>query len=272
MKPILFTLGLTTSLLCAPGFARAQTKAPQPELLAAAPTWIGHHAPWGTVPPPRPLPYGYFWSEYRGAEIEHSLYAPRHHGHVVRSAGPTCLVSQFCCWFDKLFARKCTATGCVSYDGHVPTDLPPLPTLAPLPLPPGPPPENTVVDPLPMPIPAPPSVALPAPQDSYSPAQADPTDPAPLMPPVDLIPSRPLVEQQPAKLQPVESIPLAPSVDEPRPLASERPPVVELAPEFVVPEEPVSSTPHNDIPPGVLVPRNLVPQKTVPLNTVPGRR
>jgi hypothetical protein len=292
MKPILFTLGLATALVGAPGFARAQSQSPQPELLATAPAW-GEGQHWGTVPPPRPLPYGYTWNEYRGAEIEHPLYAPRHHGHVARSAAPSCLVSQLCCWFDKLFAPKCATESPAPCQGYVATDLPPLPTLAPAPRPaPSPAMEDTFVEPAPIRIPSIPIVEKPAPQEPQPQPQTGPTDPAPLMPPVDLIPTRPLVSDappapaptQPAPAQiapaqiapvepaPMDPLPAIPKNNVPKPLASQRPPVVELAPDFVVDGEPTKIAPQHVMPPGVTVPKNVIPKKAVPLNAMPGRR
>jgi hypothetical protein len=298
MKPILYSIGWMAALLSAPWSAVAQSKLAPPELLTPAPAWPAENQLWGTVPPPKPLPYGYVWNEYRGAEVEHPLYAPRHHGHAVRSGGPGCLVSQFCCWFDKLFTRNCAASAPAPCAGHVATDLPPLPTLAappssgvqtdlpdlePAPIPTPPPPAMATPAPAVV-APAPPLVVAPAPPPAASPspapgpvaapapslAQPAPAEPTPVMPPVDLIPTRPLVAVPAPETAPVptEPAPATPNVDEPRPLDAAVPPVVKLAPDFVMPAEPTGAAPPlNTVPPSATVPRNTIPPQALPLNT-----
>lgn len=298
MKPSLHQLGLATLLLGAAAQLHAQPQAAPPELLTSAPPWAGS-SPfcWGTVPVPRPLPYGYVWNDYRGADIEHPLYAPKHHGHVARSS---CGCSPFSCWFDKLFTRQCS--GCAeSCEGHVATELPPLPTLAPFP-PPVPSIDSSPIQLTPLPLPAPPVVAVPVPQpEPDNRLRPAPIDPAPVMPPVDLIPTRPLVtadppatEPKPLAAVPLETTPVEPApseprtiettprttiepgltaIDDPKPIANERAPIVELAPDFLLDGEPTTVPPSPSVaPPPAAAPRNVIPPRSAPRNTIPGSR
>lgn len=296
MKPSHLAIGLAVSWLCAASGALAQAPAgeplplwmpPAPGMAAAGPGSFLGPPVWGTVPPPRPLPYGYWWNEYRGADIEHPLYAPRHtHSMQPVAPGPG-LITCFSCWFDKLFRCQCSAHGSacdVCQTTNVPVPLPPVPSLAV----PSPAAEEPFaeIQPSPVPlIPLTPRTLNPVPQQELSaaPLAQDPPSPQALS-------ASPIEEENspsptaPIGPSPAAELPDATTVRSPEPttitdtppvhldsitsddaqLPPARSPVVELAPEIPIPQEPAvpQVAPRNAIPaPAPSVPRNKIPSQ-----------
>jgi hypothetical protein len=129
MKPSLTTLGVTFSCLCAWQTVCAQKPADAPLAFVGSQPWTAPQV-WGTIPPPKPLPYGYTWNEYRGADIEHPLYAPRHAHSVARATSGPSVFAAMCCWFDKLFhCHKTIPTAACEVCQTSDVPLPPVPTL-----------------------------------------------------------------------------------------------------------------------------------------------
>jgi hypothetical protein len=204
----------------APVGGTLQEYGPQvPALAAAGPDIYGGPKIWGTIPPPKPLPYGYWWGEYQGADIEHPLYAPRHPHYFQPIAPPPNLLANFSCWFHKLFRSKPsanTATCDVCQTPNVP--LPPVPSLAPV-LPADPPLASEPLEPAaPYTAPAPPLHAAPPPTLSATPPAT--TD----VPPTTIVSPPTVTTAPPATTIAPPAVTIAP------PATSAAPPAIIAAP------------------------------------------
>lgn len=308
MKPFQLAIGLAATWLCVASGALAQAPAgeplplwmpPAPGMVLAGPgsSFMGPPV-WGTIPPPRPLPYGYWWNEYRGADIEHPLYAPHHaprQPHYVQpvAAGPG-LITNFSCWFDKLFRCKHStqSSACVvCQTTNVP--LPPVPSAPSLAVP-SPvadePYADLQPDPVPL-IPLTPRTLNSVPQRELSAAPAEQDAPLP-----QTLSASPTTEEHspspatPLRLSPAAELPETPTTRSPEPttitetqpvpadplpasdvqLPPARSPVVELAPEFPIPPEPAvpPAAPRNAIP----APAPPAPAPSAPRNKIPSQR
>ena len=264
MKPILLALGLAVASLCAWREVVAQPPARYSAPLPDPHAWPIHAKAWGTVPAPAPLPYGYWWNDYRGADIEHPLYAPRDLAYRHRTPPAGGLMSQLCCVFDSLFAGRCAEPQplpgeCLQPVAELP---PPAPTLSPVPIP------SHSLDSSPQePTPAPRAEVGPPPRmfPDFTPS---PPAPAPLVVAPQPAPDSP-ASAPPALKPPIIEPATPPVLAVPQELPSERSPVVELAPDFAVPTEPAA--PNEPTAPAP--PRNRIPKPTAaPRNVIPGQR
>ena len=264
MKPLLFALGVGAAWFCFVPAAEAQKPLSDFAMAPAPAPWLAPKE-WGTLPPPKPLPYGYWWDEYRGADIEHPLYAPRHAHHVGRAYASSNVLTELGCWFHKLFHCNGAASSACEACQQSAVPPPPLPAY----LPPGltsPPPEPFSLQPIPH--------ILQPPAELQRPADSAPTQPqtppeAFASPPHLLLPDPPrTTTPEPAKIvdvPPAIPVPAAPSdsVDSSeRQLPASPAPLVELAPEYSLPAESAPTAPKNVIPaPPQTVPRNVIPPR-----------
>lgn len=255
MKPSLTTLGVTFSCLCAWQTVCAQKPVDAPLAFVGNQPWSAPQV-WGTIPHPKPLPYGYTWNDYRGADIEHPLYAPRHaHGGTRPLSGPN-VFGAMCCWFDKLFhSHKSIPAACDACQAAA-VPLPPVPALPTA----APAVDDYAAEPAPLPPAAvePPMVTPPAaPQPRV-------VTPRPL--------AAPLVEAEPPSL--IEPVPLTPPTEnlvrDPQPIA----PAPIIAPQPVATPKPATTPQPVVTPTPIVTPKPLVavpaeaPALTTPAPTV----
>jgi hypothetical protein len=277
MKPFRLFVGLLVPGLCVWQSALGQVPMDAPRVFnlpgsSSLPGPGAFVAPpvWGTVPPPKPLPYGYCWNDYRGADIEHPLYAPRH-AHAAAPAGAVPnFAANFCCWFDKLFRGHAgpKPTGCsVCQTGEVPLPpipspipelpAPPLTSVAPEPEPPQPPATFSLPQPLPI---TPPSLSSTPPVEIFP----TPTAEAPT-PEADSQSSAGGTSPAPTTITETPPMPIEPEPASEFQTLPGRPPVVGLAPDFPIPLEP--SGPQT-------APLNVIPKvpQSVPRNAIPPQK
>jgi hypothetical protein len=287
-------VGLTTSLTIAGALFGALACEPArgqspPEFLAgggdkAPAEFFPHASPFETVPstPHFTLGYDDLWSEYRGAEIEQAW--PEAEARLAHGPRRWPLLSLLGRWLDTLFAplprsRKhapcphcdlawaaTQTTEAIEADRVEAGKFPEIPVPVPLPYDP---PESSAESPIQPDRPAesrprvePPRAIEPAqPAEPEPPVEREPVlrPTVPTLPPVNAIPPKRPTEPEPDEPEPVEH--------RPRELGPTFPPVVELAPEPVIPGQPPSA-----VPPSALPPRNRIPQPKdrLPKNRVPG--
>jgi len=257
MKPFVLFLGLTISLFGGVQTALAQARSIDSAQLPTAdsvrpatvhsvesftidsaqppgvdPWWNSHMDAWPvasklTAPAPlSDLPHGYLWQDYRGVAVEHDIHLLHAHASLRHFDPPRGLLSMLGCWFDKLRNTRPLPhkqAWCASCGTTFGTQ----------------PPQFTVE---------------PIPEVRLQPAR-EPSIPKP-------VPDLTLEDSTPGHSVPKAELKAPAILTVPEQVNPLRPPVVELAPDFVPPSEPARPVPpRNRIPvPGSLPPRNIIPR------------